>query len=238
MDDAAGTFVTLKIADGTSMRAYVARPDGTGRHPGIMVFQEAFGVNGHIRDVAGRFAAEGYVAIAPELFHRTAPGFEGLYTDFEAVRPHLSALTAEGLEADILATFDFLVSDAGTDPANIVSIGFCMGGRVSFIANSIVPVKAAASFYGGGIAPRYLVRAAQLHAPMMFFWGGLDKNIGPDQIGAVIGALRTAGKPYVNIEFSDANHGFFCDARASYNANAARQAWSLVRSFLAVHLGP
>src|SRR5512135_3457846 len=83
-----GTHVDLHIADGTVMRAFVARPVGAGPHPGIMVFQEAFGVNAHIRDVAGRFAAEGYVAIAQELFHRTAQGFEGNYADFESVRPH------------------------------------------------------------------------------------------------------------------------------------------------------
>src|SRR5512135_3525016 len=97
----AGSYVELSVTDGTTMSAYVARPAGGGRHPGIMVFQEAFGVNAHIRDVTERFAREGYVAIAPELFHRSAPRFEGDYGNYESVRPHMAALTDLGLEADI-----------------------------------------------------------------------------------------------------------------------------------------
>ncbi len=79
--------VTLQVADGTSMNAYTARPAEEGKFPGILVFQEAFGVNAHIRDITERIAREGYVAIAPELFHRTAPGFEGSYTDRATIMP-------------------------------------------------------------------------------------------------------------------------------------------------------
>src|SRR5580698_1534028 len=92
--------VSLKIADGTQMNAYVARPSDSLKHPGLLVLQEAFGVNAHIRDVTERFAREGYVSIAPELYHRTAPGFEGKYDDFPGVMPHMQALTDAGLEAD------------------------------------------------------------------------------------------------------------------------------------------
>ena len=99
-------FLELKVSDGTTMSAYVARPQGTEKHPGIMVFQEAFGVNAYIRDVADRFAREGFTAIAPELFHRTGPGFEGSYTDFTGTQQHTSKLTVENLEVDIRATYD------------------------------------------------------------------------------------------------------------------------------------
>src|ERR1700735_4293394 len=92
--------VTLEIPDGTSMNAYVAQPAEEGKFPGMLVLQEAFGVNAHIRDIAERFARKGYVAIAPEMFHRTAPGFEGRYDDFPTVRPHLDALTEQGMSAD------------------------------------------------------------------------------------------------------------------------------------------
>jgi dienelactone hydrolase len=92
------------------------------------------------------------------------------------------------------------------------------------------------SFYGGGIAPALLPRAANLHAPMLFFWGGLDKHIPQDQIRSVIDAVRAAGKPYINVDISDADHGFFCDARPSYNPVAAKEAWSLVTSFLEAHV--
>jgi len=223
--------VTLKVSDGTEMSAYVARPSSPGKHPGLMLFQEAFGVNAHIRDLAERFANVGYVTIAPELFHRTAPGFDGSYTDFDSTRPHLAALTPAAVESDIQAAYNWLTGDSGTDAKRIFSTGYCMGGRVSFIANSIVPVLAAASFYGGGIAPANLERVPRLHAPMLFFWAGRDRNISPDAIAAVTGALRAAGKAYVNVEVSDAEHGFFNDARTAYNKAAATEAWGLLLSF-------
>src|SRR5579862_8641800 len=145
--------VELPVADGTRMAAYVARPKDGEAHPGLLVFQEAFGVNHHIRDVANRFAAEGYVAIAPELFHRTAPpGFAGDYKDFSLMMPHVKAVTTDAAEADIRATYDWMHSNFEVRADEISSVGFCMGGRVSFIANSAVPLRAAVSFYGGGIA--------------------------------------------------------------------------------------
>ena len=229
-------YVDLTISDGTTMAAYVARPNNTGRHPGIIVLQEAFGVNAYIRDVADRFAKEGFTAIAPELFHRTAPGFEGSYADFPAVQPHTSKLTNDGLECDIRATYDWLTTDDRTVAGRIFSVGFCMGGRVSYLANSVVPLAAAVSFYGAGIAPGLLDRAGNLHGPMLFFWGGLDKHILPEHTRAVEDALRGAGKEFGNVTFSYADHGFFCDQRPAYNEKAAKQAWPMTVEFLKYHL--
>jgi carboxymethylenebutenolidase len=223
--------VELSVGDGTRMAAYVARPKDGGSHPGLLAFQEAFGVNHHIRSVTERFAALGYVAIAPELFHRTAPpGFEGTYTDFPAVMPHVQAVTTETAEADIRSAYEWLRSSAKA--SEISSVGFCMGGRVSFIANSIVALRAAVSFYGGGIAPGLLDRAAKLRAPSLFIWGGLDKHITPEHRRAVTDALSAEKKIYVNAEFSRADHGFFCDERAAYEPHSAKQAWALTLEFL------
>ena len=223
--------VELPVADGTRMAAYVARPKDGGPHPGLLVFQEAFGVNHHIRNVTERFAAEGYVAIAPELFHRTAPpGFEGSYTDFPAVMPHVRAVTTETAEADVRSAYEWLRSSAKVN--EISSVGFCMGGRVSFIANSIVALRAAVSFYGGGIAPGLLDRTTKLQAPSLFIWGGMDKHIPPEQRRAVTDALSAEKKLYVNAEFSRADHGFFCDERAAYEPHSAKQAWALTLEFL------
>ncbi len=229
-------FIDLKVADGTAMNAYVARPLGAAKHPGIMVFQEAFGVNPYIRDVADRFAKEGFTAVAPELFHRTAVGFEGSYTDFTGTQPHVSKLTNENLEIDIKAGYEWLIRDPQTEPQNIFSIGFCMGGRVSFLADTVVPLKAAVSFYGGGIAQGLLDRATNLHGPVLFFWGGLDKHILPEHTRAVEDALRSAGKEFGNVTFSYADHGFFCDQRAAYNAKASKQAWPMILEFLKYHI--
>lgn len=225
-------FVTVPVGDGTSMNAYVARPAGGSSAPAIAVFQEAFGVNAHIRDVADRFAALGMVAVAPELFHRTAPGFNGSYTDFEAVRPHMAALTRDGLEADVDATFAWLRNDASVDPEELAAVGFCLGGRVTYLANARAQLRAAISFYGGGIAPDLLPLAREQRGPMLMFWGGLDKHIPPEQYRAVADALTEAGATHEQVVFSQADHGFFCDQRASYNPIAARQAWAMLKEFL------
>src|ERR1043165_4292574 len=163
-------WIDLAVADGTTMRAYVAAPSGSAT-TGLLVFQEAFGVNAHIRDVAERFAAQGFLAIAPELFHRTAPGFDCPYTKFAKAIPQLEAVTEQGLDADARAAYGWL--DKAGVGGNTASIGYCLGGRVSFVANSGLPLKAGVSYYGGRI-PAVIHRAPKLAGPMMFFWGGLD----------------------------------------------------------------
>lgn len=234
--------VNLSVSDGTSMGAFIARPEGDAKGPGILVFQEAFGVNAHIRDICTRLAGEGFIALAPELYHRTAPGFEGRYDDFNSIMPHMKALTEAGVEADIRAAHKALAAEPRLDRGRIVSIGFCMGGRMSFLADALLPLRASVSFYGGGIAPNPMVgpglldRAKDLHAPILLFWGGLDKHIGPEQHRAVVDALRAAQKTYVNVEISDADHGFNCDVRASYNPVAAKHAWGLTLAFLKTYL--
>ncbi len=235
--------VMLAVADGTTMPAYVARPAQSGPRPGLLVLQEAFGVNAHIRDVAERFARAGYTAIAPALFHRTDAHFEGLYTDFPAVVPHMQGLTDVGQGADMQAAYDWLKSENGGGAQAVGSIGYCMGGRASFLADATLPLQASVSYYGSGIAagpqphfPDLLARAPDLHAPLLMFWGGKDTHIGAELSRAVEEAVRAAGKPYAQVVFSEADHGFFCDARESYNPEAAAQSWALTLAFLAAHL--
>src|SRR5580704_14987954 len=152
MADVVSKKVALSVADGSSMEAFVARPAGPGPFPGLLLFQEAFGVNFHIRDVAHRFARERLVVIAPELFHRTAPaGLEIPYDDFPQAAPHLKALTPEAIKLDARAAYDWLTSQPNVRRERIACVGFCMGGRVSFLANASLPLQAAVSFYGGGI---------------------------------------------------------------------------------------
>ena len=225
--------VTLPVGDGTEARASVSRPPPGGLAPGLILFQEAFGVNDHIRDVAGRFAREGFVVVAPEMFHRTAPeGFTAPYDNFDLVRPHLSALTPAGIEADASAAHGFLRQDPGVDPDRIAAIGYCMGGRCAFLANASLPLRAAISYYGGGIVPALLDRAPRLHGPHLFFWGGKDLHITPAHRAALAEALHEARRPFVNVEMSEAEHGFFCDQRKAYHADSAAESWALTREFL------
>ncbi|WP_428330999.1 dienelactone hydrolase family protein [Mucilaginibacter sp.] len=226
-------YVNLKVADGTDMEAYTAIPkDAVGKNaPGLILLQEAFGVNHHIRNVADSFAAQGYVVIAPELFHRTAPPYlEGDYADFGAIAPHCNALTNEGSGADLKAAYHWLKHHELVNPGNIFSIGYCMGGRVSFLANAVLPLNAAVSYYGGGTAA-LADKAVDINGSHLFFWGGLDKHIGQDQIDTVIKAMDDAGKDYINVKISYADHGFSCDERPSYNEKATKEAWALTLAF-------
>ncbi len=233
-------WVNLQVSDGTAMRGYVAKPHDVPPHATMLVFQEAFGVNPHIRDVTERFARLGYAAIAPELFHRTGPGFEGSYTDFPGVMPHFGALKDDQLAVDIQAAYDWLQTSQGK-PMPTGAVGYCVGGRITTLAAMTVPVTCGIAYYGGGIAPGGMFpplteRFSELKAPMLFFWGGQDQHLGSEAVRATEDAAKAAGKTYTNVVFSYADHGFFCDARASYNKSAARQAWALTTEFLEVSI--
>jgi carboxymethylenebutenolidase len=230
-------YLSLSIPDGTTMQVYVAFPSGAANLPGVLVFQEAFGVNGHIRDVTERIAAEGYYAIAPELYHRTADkGYEASYSDFEAVKKHFQAITLEGLRQDITTAHKFMTRQNEVDAARTASIGFCLGGRVSFLANTFVPLKAAACFYGGGISDLSEDTVQKSSGALLLCWGGLDQHITRDKVAAVTALLDKTGKDYVNVVFSKANHAFFCDARPSYHPASAHEAWALVKAFWKEHV--
>ncbi len=146
-------FVTVDVIDGTSMRLYVARPAGAAPTRGLLVMQEAFGINAHIRDITERFAREGFLAVAPELFHRSGAGFEGRYDDFNACMPHMKELRDPNLEVDIRAAHDWLRSNGIASGSPIAAVGYCMGGRAAVLAAITLPLECAVSYYGGGIAP-------------------------------------------------------------------------------------
>lgn len=224
-------FVKLSVSDDSSMRAYVSRPSGEAKQ-GIIVLQEAFGVNPYIRSVADRLAAEGFLAIAPELFHRSGgDGFEAAYGDYDAVRPQMAAMTDAGLEADLQAAHAWLLSEGDIASGAVSAIGFCMGGSAAFIADAILPLKSAVSFYGGRTA-KLLSRVPDLHAPILYFWGGLDAHIPAADRRAVVDAMVEHKKSYADVTFSDADHGFFCDARHSFHKKSAELAWPMTLEFL------
>jgi carboxymethylenebutenolidase len=237
MPEVQGEWVQLAVSDGTTMRAWLARPMGLqGLAPGIMVFQEAFGVNPHIRDVAERFARIGYFAIAPEFFHRQGEGIEVPYADAADAMAHARALKDTEVEADQIATYQWLRNN-GVANLPIAAVGFCAGGRMAFLAALHLDIEAAISFYGGGIAGDresggLADRARLLRAPMLFFWGGQDQHISQEKTRSIVDALRQEKKKYTNVEISDAGHGFFCDMRPSYNRAAALEAWELSVAFL------
>jgi carboxymethylenebutenolidase len=232
MSNITSNHVEVKVDDGTTMLAWFSRPAGQQSKRGILVFPEVFGVNVHIRDVTDRFAALGFNAISPELFHRTAPPkWECAYTDFATLAmPHMQAVKEPGLESDVKATYAWLKNNAPSG-GNIACVGYCMGGRTSFLANSAVPLKAAISYYGGNM-PSLLHRTNKLSAPMLLLWGERDAHITAEHRNQVTAAMREANKEYIDMVFSSADHGFFCDARQSYEPGAAKLSWDVVQSFL------
>ncbi len=229
-------YITLNTSDNTSMKAYIAVPDDKNKsYPGLILLQEAGGVNTNLKNIAKKFAKDGYIVIAPELFHRTSKSEFALSVDvlsMEEIMPHAKALTKEGMSADITASWDWLQKNEQIQHDNIACLGYCLGGRAAFLANTILPFKAAVSFYGGGITPDLIKDADSLHADMLFFWGGLDKYIPNEQIEEITSSLKKSNKHYTNIVFSYADHGFTRQGATVYNHQADTESWSITCTYL------
>ncbi len=225
------------------MPLYEARPDGTARGA-VVVIQEAFGVNGHIEDVTRRFAEAGYHAVAPHLFHRTgSPAFG--YEDFAVVVPHVMALSDTDLLSDVEGAVTHL-HGAGWSDRQIGVVGFCMGGRVTFLVAGSLPLGAAVGFYGGGIVkgrtetmPSLLPLVTGMRTPWLGLFGDADPGIPVDEVEQLRDEL-TAGAHVDTaiVRYPGAEHGFHCDARASYDEAAATDAWARTLGWLDGHLAP
>jgi carboxymethylenebutenolidase len=221
------------------MELYVATPDQEPRGA-VMVLQEAFGVNDHIRDICQRFAAVGYVAAAPHLFHRSGDPELG-YEDMQEVMPFIMQLQADQIEADIEATLEHLAS-IGFETQRVAAIGFCMGGSIAFVAGCYWRLGAAVSFYGGGISqsrfglPPLIDLAPTLQSPYLGLFGDLDGSIPISDVEGLRSAVETAAPEAEIVRYPDANHGFHCDARSSYHEPSAKDAWQRTLAFLDEHL--
>ena len=227
-------YITLDVLDGTKMDTYVSKPTEKVKG-GVIVFQEAFGVNDYIRRVADKIAAQGYLVLAPELFHRTSPGYDKTDAPMEEVMPLIQALKNEEIENDARAAHAWLSEQEGVGD-NIGILGFCMGGRSAFIANSVLPFKAAISLYGGGISDM-LERVPKLSGPMLFFWGGADSRIPRETWSQIPKAMDEAGKEHVDVEFSGAAHAYLTDDRPSYHKEASELTWPMILNFFKQKLG-
>ena len=231
----------LATADG-SMRCYEAIPDSDPLGA-VVVIQEAFGVNAHIEDVTRRVAAAGYHAVAPDMFHRTG-GVVVDYGDFGAVIEHFIGIgDDDAIMADVDAALGYL-RGLGFADGQIGIVGFCFGGRVTFLVASQRALGAAAGFYGGGIVtarfpqfPALVDRAPTLATPWLGLFGDRDESIPVDDVEQLRNALTPASVDTEVVRYADAEHGFNCDARPSYNAAAAADAWSRTLDWFALHLG-
>jgi len=235
----------VKVPNGNlEIDAYLAQPSEPGSFPGVVVIQEIFGVNSHIREVTERIALEGYVAIAPAIYQRTAPNFEVGYTpeDTELGRKYKDMTVASELISDVQAAIDYLSKLPGVTGDRFGTIGFCFGGHVVYLAATLPSVKATASFYGGGIATftpgggePTINRTGEIKGTVYAFFGNQDPLIPNEQANQVEAALQKHEVPHQVFRY-EASHGFFCDQRADYNAAAAADAWEHVKELFASNL--
>ena len=226
-----GQFIDLTAKDGFSFPAYVAEPVGTPKG-GIVVIQEIFGVNSHIRAVADGYAAAGYLAIAPATFERVQRGVDLGYdaegmTEGSALKLAVEALPAPGVMQDIQAAVEY-AAKAG----KVGVVGYCYGGLLTWrAAESISGLAAAAPYYGGGMtSPDDASR--QPKVPVLAHFGSKDHYISLESVEA----FRKA-QSGVEVQIYEADHGFNCDQRGSYNAPAAQLARERTLAFFATHLG-
>jgi carboxymethylenebutenolidase len=226
-----GHMIDLKAADGTTFPAYVAEPTGKPKG-GLVVLQEIFGVNSHIRSVADGYAADGYFVVAPATFHRVQPGVELGYTEADmgtgfGFKTAVDGLPAPGVMADIQAAIDH-ASQAG----KVGIVGYCWGGLLTWrAACSLKGLSAAVPYYGGGMTAA--VDAARTPTvPVMVHFGDQDHWIPMDTV-----EVFKKAQPDVMVHVYAANHGFNCDQRGSYNEAAARLARERTLAFFAQHIG-
>jgi carboxymethylenebutenolidase len=218
-------MMELTAADGHRLQAYESVPSGAARG-GVVVVQEIFGVNDHIRRVADGYAADGYRVIAPALFDRVRPGIELGYTDADI---------AEGRKIRGQLSFDQALADVeaarkALGDRNIGIVGYCWGGTVAWLAAArIAGFAAAASYYGGGIGQ---FAAEHPRCPTQCHFGEKDHAIPMSEVAAV-----RAANPGVEVYTYPAGHGFNCDARASFDAAAAKLARDRTLAFFRKHVG-
>ena len=225
-----GQFIDLTAKDGFTFPAYVAEPAGKPRGA-VVVVQEIFGVNSHIRSVADGYAAEGYLAVAPATFQRVKPGVELGYSEDDmkngfGLKTAVEALPAPGVLQDIEASIAY-ASKAG----KVGIVGYCWGGLLVWRAAALLPgLSAAAPYYGGGMTtPDEIARKPKV--PVLAHFGDQDKHISVESVEAFKKA-----HPEVEVHLYAADHGFNCDQRGSYNAEAAKLARERTLAFFAKHL--
>jgi carboxymethylenebutenolidase len=225
-------WIDIQGDDGT-FQAYQALPRG-GKGPGIVLIQEIFGVNAHIRSVAEQYAADGYVVLAPDLFWRQGAHIELAYdeTDWKKAVALKGATDTDKAVADVAATIRALRGLEGVD--RVASIGYCFGGLLSYLTAAAGIVEAAVAYYGGGIQNQ-LDKADAVTVPLLMHFGARDSHIPNSAVKSI--AERFGDRENVEIHvYPEAEHGFNCSHRGSYHQRSAVEAHGHTLLFLAENL--
>jgi carboxymethylenebutenolidase len=236
--------VQIPVPGAPPMGGYLARPATDATPPGVIVGMELFGISAHVRDVCDRLAGLGYLAVAPDLYHRTAPGIElpedehGRTRGFEL----LNQLTRPQAIDDIRAALNYL-QDRGSRIAGMV--GLSVGGHVAYLAATELDLPAVAVVYGGWIPTTdiplsrpepTLAAAVGITGRVLFVVGEHDQLIPPEHRQAIVDALHAADVRHELVEYPGAAHGFLSDRRDTYDPAAAKDAWQRIGRLLAAEL--
>lgn len=225
-------FLTVETKEGL-MDVFVASPEGTSLAPVVLVFQEAFGVNAHIRAICERLAKEGFLAVAPELFHRSGRRVEVPYSERKSFMPLLAQMRNQHIIQDAQDTLNFLKNLPNADLSQVYTLGFCIGGFASALCAAYLDIKKMVSFYGAGMVNSregiglqpILSEMGNIKGKAMFFYGGKDASIPHTDINLIEKKLTDANVPFEVTIFENSDHGFFCDERKPFNQQDASIAW-------------
>lgn len=227
-------WIDIDTADG-KFGAYLSLPR-SGKGPGLILLQEIFGVNQHIRNVADQYAADGYVVIAPDLFWREGARIELGYDGpgWERAVALMHATDFAKAQQDVAATLQVLRGLDAVAGARVASIGYCFGGKLSFHTAANGLVDAAVAYYGGGIQ-NALERAPDIKVPLLMHFGARDDHIPLDAVSHIADAFDSNEQVEIHV-YDDAEHGFNCNHRSSYQQRAAAAAHGNSLLFLSEQL--
>ncbi|MDZ7962833.1 MAG: dienelactone hydrolase family protein [Aulosira sp. DedQUE10] len=231
------TEVMIHTPDG-QMPGWLCTPTEGKRQPAVILLMEAFGLTSHIQDVAARIAQEGYVVLAPDLYYRELPNNKFGYDEVEQARAMMFRLDfGKPIEEDIRAALAYVKSRADVYPDKVGVTGFCLGGGLTIFTACYLSteIAAAASFYGV-VLDEWIVAVENITVPVYLFFGGTDPFIRCDRVKQIESRFQELGKEYTLKIYPDADHGFFCNERSSYNPLAAEDAWHELTQFFEQHL--
>ncbi|AFZ28697.1 Carboxymethylenebutenolidase [Gloeocapsa sp. PCC 7428] len=228
--------VMIQTPDG-QMSAFLCTPVALDRVPAVLLLMEAFGLTAHIQDVAARIAKEGYIVLVPDLYYRELNNKFG-YDEVEQAMAMMWRLDfGKPMEADLQAALSYLKTRSHANSDKIGVTGFCLGGGLTFLTacKFSAEIAAAAPFYGM-VLDEWITAVENVTVPIYLFFGGRDPFISRDRIHQIATRFQELGKEYTLKVYPDAEHGFFCNERSSYNRLAAEDAWRELMQFFRKHL--
>lgn len=237
------SWVDINV-EGQPMEAYLTQPGEAGTYPAVVVIQEIWGVNSHIQYVTDRLPSLGYVGLAPAMFHRQGRMTIGLHEEMETAFGNMRSCTDAGIIADVRAAVDYLKAQPNVQSDRIGIVGFCFGGRVSYLAAcNLSDLAASVVFYGGNIkvslggdGPAPLEQTANINVPILGLFGEEDANPTPEDVSDISAELDRHNKTHQFHMYPGCGHGFHCNARSSYRPEAARDAWGKAMAWFDQHL--